>query len=237
MYWENLEILVGTGGWEYLPVEAEDKLREYGKLFDFVEVNSTFYQYPRLSTVRSWRQTVPDGFVFSVKCHRDATHVYGLRPVEGTFQALERMFQVCRFLRSDMLVLQTPASMVFNDDFSALSKTLANLTPSGTHLIWEARRPGGGRLPESLMKFMAEENIVQAVDLTRRDAPEGQEILYSRVFGREGGSLYPLSNPELDDIVKRISRSDAKRAILTFHGFRMYQDAITVKSSDYLGLE
>jgi len=66
----GLRVLVGVGGWAYLPVEG-DKLKACSGLYDFVEVNSTFYMYPSLSTVRSWRRRVPQDFEFTVKCHRD----------------------------------------------------------------------------------------------------------------------------------------------------------------------
>ena len=221
---------MGTGGWAYLPVKAVDKLRAYSRLFNFVEVNSTFYFYPKLSTVRSWRRRVPRDFIFSVKCHRDVTHKYRLRPVEGTFKALDYMFQVCRLLRSDMLVLQTPPSLSLTDDFIRdLGSLLNNLSPPKIHFIWEVRRPRGKPLPERLLRLMEDLNIVQAVDLTREDPPRGQRIVYSRLFGRGGGSIEPFSDEELEEIFYRISRSRALKAVLTFHGARMYQDALKFK--------
>ena len=84
-------VKIGTGGWGYLPIEEGDRLRAYAKLFDYVEVNTTFYHLPRLDSVRSWRRRVPSGFTFSVKCNRLATHDLGLMPFEETFRVLERM--------------------------------------------------------------------------------------------------------------------------------------------------
>jgi len=220
-----LEVYVGTGGWAYLPTDAEDKLKAYSRLFSFVEVNTTFYHYPRFSTVRSWRRRVPKDFTFSVKCHRDATHVNGLRPVEQTFQSLERMFQVCRLLRSDILVLQTPAWMTFDDEaIESIGTTLQNLTPPGVRLAWEVRRPRGRAIPAKLHDMMADLNIARVVDLTREDLPESGDLLYSRLFGRSGG-LNPFSNGEIEEIYGRLSSSRVRRAYLAFHGAKMYEDA------------
>lgn len=216
---------MGTGGWAYLPTEAEDKLKAYAKLFNFVEVNTTFYHYPRLATVRSWRRRVPKDFTFTVKCHRDATHVHMLRPLEATFQSLERMFQVCRLLRSDVLVLQTPAYMTFDEEaIESIETMLNNLKPSGIGLAWEVRRPRGKAIPEKLLNMMVDMKIARVVDLTREDPPESGDILYSRLFGRSGG-LSPFSNEEIEDIANKVSHSRASRAYLTFHGARMYYDA------------
>jgi len=221
-----LELLVGTGGWAYLPTGSGDRLRAYAELFSFVEVNSTFYRYPRLSTVRSWRRRVPRDFVFSVKCHRDATHVHGLRPVEGTFRSLERMFQVCRLLRSEMLVLQTPAAMTFTEEaVRDVGTMFRSLTPPGIRLVWEVRRPRGGSVPDELLTMMADLDITRAVDLTREDPPESGDLLYSRLFGWAGGSLTPFSDTEMATIYGRVSRSRARKAALVFHGARMYHDA------------
>lgn len=222
-----MEILVGTGGWTYLPIESEDKLRLYSQFFQFVEVNSTFYHYPKLSTVRSWRRRVSKYFKFSVKCHQDATHKFNLRPVEGTFKALERMFEVCKLLRSDMLVLQTPPSMFFNDvvvkDVGTIFETLK--LPN-IRLIWEVRQREGRMIPDELLSLMAELNIVRVIDLTREDPPEEQDLIYSRLFGSTGGSIYPFSDEEMDNIERRLSKSSATRAVLSFHGGSMYADAV-----------
>jgi uncharacterized protein YecE (DUF72 family) len=225
-----LQILVGTGGWDYLPVETDDRLREYAKLFSFVEVNSTFYRYPRLSTVRSWRRRVPSDFVFSVKCHRDATHVYQFKPVDGTFKALEYMFEVCRLLRSDMLVLQTPADMVFDDvTIGNVGKLLKMMKPSDLNLIWEVRRPRGSEISGELSKVMKDLGVMRAVDLTREEPPEGQDIVYSRLFGSAGGGVKPFSEKEIDDVIRRVSVSGASREVLSFHGVHMYKDALELK--------
>lgn len=224
---------MGTGGWAYLPTESEDRLRAYSRLFNFVEVNATFYHYPKLSTVRSWRRRVPRDLIFTVKCHRDVTHVYGLRPVEATFKSLKRMFQVCRLLRSELLVLQTPAYTTFNkENVESIGTMLQTLTPTGIRLAWEVRRLGGRAVPDELLDMMTDLNIARVVDLTREDPPESGDILYSRLFGKRNGSLAPFSDEEIAEINGRLHRSGADRAFLTFHGARMYHDAI--RFNDYI---
>lgn len=194
-------------------------------------MNSTFYHYPKLSTVRFWRRRVPKDFIFSVKCHRDATHKYELRPVEGTFKVLGHMFQVCRLLRSEMLVLQTPATMTLKEEsVKDLETMFKTLKPPNIRLIWEVRRPKGSTIPSELLSLMADQNIIRVTDPTREEPPEGQDLIYSRLFGREGGSLNPLSDEEIENIYRKLSRSDATKAVLTFHGVRMYQDAINFKN-------
>lgn len=68
------DYLIGAGGWAYFMVPGVRPLVAYSRLFDFVEVNSTFYEVPSLKTVESWRRSERPDFEFSVRCNRAVTH-------------------------------------------------------------------------------------------------------------------------------------------------------------------
>jgi len=53
------DFLIGTGGWAYFNVPNTHPLVAYSKAFNFVEVNSTFYEIPKMDRMQSWRKTVP----------------------------------------------------------------------------------------------------------------------------------------------------------------------------------
>lgn len=70
------EIRIGTASWtdpgfveDWYPKElrAADRLRWYAEHFDLVEINSTFYALPALSSIKRWCDETPDGFLFDVK--------------------------------------------------------------------------------------------------------------------------------------------------------------------------
>jgi uncharacterized protein YecE (DUF72 family) len=70
------EIRIGTASWtdpgfveDWYPksLRAADRLRWYAEHFDLVEINSTFYALPALSSVNRWCEETPDGFLFDVK--------------------------------------------------------------------------------------------------------------------------------------------------------------------------
>ena len=78
-----MSIHVGTSGWSYdhwehvlyrpgLP--AWERLDRYVQEFDTVELNASFYRWPRDSTFAGWRRRLPDGFRMSVKAPRGLTH-------------------------------------------------------------------------------------------------------------------------------------------------------------------
>jgi uncharacterized protein YecE (DUF72 family) len=61
------DYLIGTGGWAYFNVPGKPSLKAYSEVFNFVEVNYTFYEYPDTLMAEQWRRTVPDDFTFSVR--------------------------------------------------------------------------------------------------------------------------------------------------------------------------
>ena len=74
---------IGTQGWSYADwvgsfyppgAKQEDWLPFYGRVFDTVELDTTFYHPPRSSVVRSWARHSPAGFRFTAKVPQRITH-------------------------------------------------------------------------------------------------------------------------------------------------------------------
>src|SRR5208283_362861 len=98
-----IDYLVGTGGWAYFKVGNKPSLKTYSKIFNFVEVNYTFYEFPSIRTVENWRRSVPSDFTFAVRCHQDLTHNFGLRPINQAYEIFYQMRAYCDRLRSQYL--------------------------------------------------------------------------------------------------------------------------------------
>ncbi|MCX7597675.1 MAG: DUF72 domain-containing protein [Armatimonadetes bacterium] len=83
---------IGTSGWAYRhwrsgvfypeDLKGVDQLTHYASVFDCVELNSTFYHTPRETTIRTWVERTPSGFLFAYKGSRVITHLRRLREVE-----------------------------------------------------------------------------------------------------------------------------------------------------------
>lgn len=214
------EPLVGAGGWDYLN-HGGDRLREYSRLFDFTEVNTTFYHVPRLSAARSWRRRVPPGFTFAVKCNRRATHELCLRPEEETFQVLEAMRTVMKALRSKMLVLQTPPSLPLDEDrVLDVGALLGGAGLGDSQVLWETRTPLSRCRLRSVRSEMLSVGITPVVDLGKEPPVEGSSVTYSRLFAPTR-----LTDEELRLIDSRLRLSGSEVLVLSFHGAAMYRDA------------
>jgi uncharacterized protein YecE (DUF72 family) len=79
-----------AAGWEgsFYPdgTKPADFLRYYAQHFNSVEIDSTFYRIPSASTVRSWANKTPDGFVFAAKVPQVITHEKVLVDCEAEFK-------------------------------------------------------------------------------------------------------------------------------------------------------
>ncbi len=92
-------IFVGVGGWTFEPWRGVfyPKGLPHARELDYaaqhltsIEINGTFYRTQKPATFRSWRDAVPDGFVFAVKGPRYATH---RRQLAGAADSIRWFFE------------------------------------------------------------------------------------------------------------------------------------------------
>lgn len=220
------EYLVGTGGWAYFKVPHKPSLRAYSEIFNFVEVNCTFYEYPAARTVEKWWRTVPGDFTFTVRCHRDLTHRIGLKPVDEAYAVLSRMVGVCRILDAPFLHLLTPPSFILDSvKVKEARDFFSTIDLKGVRLAWEVRSPVNAKL----VNLMEDFGIVHSVDLSREEPALESDVVYTRVFGKGSHNVYQFTDEELVEIDRKILKSEARMAIITYHGVRMSSDASRFK--------
>jgi uncharacterized protein YecE (DUF72 family) len=94
---------IGTSGWSYdhwvdvlYPpgMPSARRLARYVEVFDTVELNASFYRWPKDSTFAGWRDQLPAGFRMSVKAHRGLTHYRRLASPEPWIERFERCWQL-----------------------------------------------------------------------------------------------------------------------------------------------
>lgn len=221
-----MELRVGTGGWAYFQVPGMDSLQAYARAFDYVEVNTTFYQVPPPDMVASWRRRAPPNFAFSVRCHRGVTHAHALDPSARAVELLERMADIARVLEAEALHLQTPGGFTYGPaEVARLADLLDAASLEGIPLVLEPRGHAQESLPPDLRALMEDRGIVHCVDLSKERPQVESDLLYTRLFGKGYHTVYQFSDPELAEIHARGREGDHRKALFTFHGIRMYSDA------------
>src|SRR4029079_7868301 len=100
----SAEIHIGTQGWNYdawvgpfypTGTRPSDFLTVYARSVVSVRGYSTFYASPAATTIRSWVERTPKGFIFSLKLPQEITHEQRLRDATG---ASETFFERAREL-------------------------------------------------------------------------------------------------------------------------------------------
>jgi len=111
-------IRIGTSGWSYddwignfYPEQTKkvDFLASYARRFSTVEIDSSFYGIPRVSTVEKWYDSVPDDFKFSAKFPKQITHESNLKDID---EVLKKFLDAMSVLKEKLgpLLLQFPYS-------------------------------------------------------------------------------------------------------------------------------
>jgi uncharacterized protein YecE (DUF72 family) len=105
-HWDDVLYPPGTGRWH--------RLGHYVRSFGTVELNASFYRWPRDSAFQSWRRRLPDGFRMSVKAPRGLTHAKRLYAPEAWIDRIRRSWHELGDRRAVVLV-QLPPGMPRDD--------------------------------------------------------------------------------------------------------------------------
>jgi uncharacterized protein YecE (DUF72 family) len=150
---------IGTQGWSYADwvgsfyppgAKQEDWLPFYGRVFDTVELDTTFYHPPRPSVVRSWERHSPAGFRFAAKVPQRITHESRLSNMGEHLKAFVDSLAPLGEKLGPLLV-QLPAEFERDegtvgvlDRFLAAASRDVRLAVEFRHVSWQV--PGTGEL-------------------------------------------------------------------------------------------
>jgi uncharacterized protein YecE (DUF72 family) len=133
-------IRIGCSGWNYQSWRGEFYpkglppnrwLEYYSRVFNTVEVNSTFYRLASPKAVARWVEQTPPDFVFALKASRYLTHIKRLANLElGIGRYYESIEPLTKTPKLGPIVWQLPPN--FQRDEERLESALAAL-PEGRH--------------------------------------------------------------------------------------------------------
>ncbi|MFZ0477613.1 MAG: DUF72 domain-containing protein [Terriglobales bacterium] len=177
------QLYVGTSGWAYptwKPAFYPEKLAQkkflnfYATKLNTVEVNFTFRQLVKETTVAKWIEETPTHFRFTIKAHQVLTHIKRLKDTDeflrrflSTLEALERAQKL------GPVLFQLPPN--FKADQAVLSEFLQTL-PRSVRAAFEFRHAswfGGGTSDEATWQTLRDRNVALCVaESEERDTPD-----------------------------------------------------------------
>jgi uncharacterized protein YecE (DUF72 family) len=197
-------VRIGTSGWSYdhwdgvlYPpgTPAGDRLAHYVRRFDTVELNASFYRWPRTATFAGWRRRLPPGFQLSVKAPRGLTHGRRLYGPEAWAERLRTCWHELGDRRGVLLVQLHPAH---ERDDARLDFFLAQLPP-WMRVAVEFRHPSWHT--EQVFALLERHGAAYCVMsgarlpcVLRSTAP----FVYVRMHGPDPEHLYAGTYPDAD---------------------------------------
>ena len=119
-----------------------DMLEHYSQIFDTIEVDSTAYGTPAISTLEGWVEATLDDFVFSLKAPRAITHEFSLTP--QSYPLMDEFTNAARLLGPKLgaILIQLPASFESTKDNGTALRGFVSRLPREIKFAVEFRNPG-----------------------------------------------------------------------------------------------
>ena len=132
-----MRILAGASGYSFKEwrgtfypdkMKPEEMLPFYSARLPTVEINNTFYRFPRPNVLEEWMRITPEAFKFSIKAPRRITHIGRLKP-ESVTEAIGWLYDNMGPLgdKRGPVLFQCPPTM--KKDVARLEGFLALLPP------------------------------------------------------------------------------------------------------------
>lgn len=126
-----MQLYVGCSGFSYSAwvqhfypkgLEANKYLEYYCKVFDYVEIDASFYRTPHVMTVTKWAKITPQNFCFTAKMPQKVTHEKRLD--DGIDSTLHYFYEAMTPLKDKLraILIQLPPSMTKNEGLKKLKK-------------------------------------------------------------------------------------------------------------------
>jgi uncharacterized protein YecE (DUF72 family) len=203
---------IGTAGWA-LPAPVRDRfpgegsnLEKYSRVFNAVEINSSFYREHGPATYERWARSTPPGFRFSVKLSRFFTQESGLRETGETLRAsIDGISNLGE--KWGVLLVQLPPKLEFEKLVARrFFRELAILTD--VRVVVEPRHVSWGS--ESALDSMEELGLAKArahperVSITPEERSRVEPVVYYRLHGAPVVYRSAYSKSRLEGLSRRL---------------------------------
>jgi len=227
-----LQYYVGCSGWSYSSwqgpfypsiIENAGWLKYYSRVFDYVEIDSSFYNIPNIITVNNWANRTPQNFKFTAKFPRVITHEKRLKDVD---KELDQFFESIGPLsrKTLALLIQLPPSMQIFEGLESLRELVRELD-TGFRYAVEVRHPSW--FQDLAYNFFANNGISMVwSQLAELKTPPvvTSDFLYLRLIGDRSIREKDFGRIQIDrvvdmqkwvDNVKSVEDENIKLAIMT----------------------
>lgn len=240
-----MDIKVGCCG------QAGLSLEKYAELFNVIELQTPFYQLPKMETATRWRETTPENFEFTTKAFQGVTHLassptwrragsqrptsnsrnYGhLQPTEECLRSWRNTLNLCQTLRATVCVVQMPPSFEYSEkNLEAIPRFFEG---SGENFAvgLELRHGSWSGHRAELAAVLEKVNVLHIVDPLKETPVWISSTGYFRLHGL-GSRLYDYkySDEDLLRLKQVISGFSSQRCYAMFNNIYSRDDSLRFK--------
>ncbi len=187
-----MEFYIGTAGFSYKDWEGIfypkniDKLNYYSSIFNFVEINSTFYEIPLEKFFISFSKRLKNEFKLSIKANKIFTH-----KEEIDIDKLKYFIELTKILKNNLLTILFQFPFSFHNKLQNIKKLeKIRMNCQDIDIAIEVRHKSF--LNEEFIKFCSKNNII-FVNIDQPQLPynlpltsfsTNERICYFRFHGR-----------------------------------------------------
>ncbi len=211
-----MKTFIGCSGFSYndwkgcfYPHDLPDNqwLSYYAEKFNTVEINNSFYQFPKKESLKEWVSQTPAHFRFSIKAHRFFTHLKKFK-IDTSFMEKLDNFQAPLSAvkeKGGCVLWQTPGNL--HKNISKLESFCQKLDMDFTHVLEFRHRSW---FDDKVYEVLKKNNVAFCIISAPGDLPEDivatHRTAYVRFHGKKDWYDYLYSNGELKEWSKRLGK-------------------------------
>jgi uncharacterized protein YecE (DUF72 family) len=235
-----MSLLIGTSGWSYddwvgpFYKKKTGKYSQYAKIFCTVEINSTFYRYPKEGMIYGLQRNAPPGFIFSAKLPGQITHDKWLDLDQGSEEDTHRFLNTMRPLAERMgpILIQLRPKFNYDEHVGNLERYL-EILPDNYEWAIEFRDKSWMR--QETFDLLSKHNVAYTIvdePLLPPDLHITADFSYIRWHGH-GANLwydYEYTEDQLDEWIPKLKDLE-KKSRRTYGYFNNHFRANAVKNA------
>ncbi|MBD3229035.1 MAG: DUF72 domain-containing protein [Candidatus Lokiarchaeota archaeon] len=232
------DINLGCSGWSYEDwkgyfydknINSNLMLLFYSKVFNTVEINSTFYALPRSEKIaENWYKKTPKNFIFSVKFPQQITHkTLGKKRLSSELHYMTRFYKLIDPLKEKLgpILIQFPPK--FGKDLDLLEELISYLLDRYKYTM-EFRNDSwiiNKKLDSDTLKLLEKHDIAYCIVSEPGPIPSinviSTDFVYIRWHGLNNDHWYNYlySDEEIKEEKKRVEKIKANDDVKKIYGY------------------
>jgi uncharacterized protein YecE (DUF72 family) len=183
--------------------------------FNTLELNATYYKFPRLEPMRRWHERSPAGFTFAVKAPRHITHFKKFRDAQQMLTDFNGTAREALAEKLGCVLFQFPSNFVYDEERLL---RITEVLDASVKNVFEFRHESWWN--EAVYAALRRSNVVfcgMSHPLLPDDVIVTADTLYYRFHGVPHLYTSQYESPRLEQVAQAMSSAGNGKALIYFN--------------------